>query len=72
MTCSVEQLVDRGAVELGAGQHQRGADHRRDKASPQQLAWNIGTTGSITSREEHADHVRLAAINACSTLERCE
>src|SRR5579862_1481115 len=42
------------------------------KASPQQLAWNIGTTGRITSREETPMASAGAAIIECSTLERCE
>ena len=42
------------------------------KASPQQLAWNIGTTGRITSREETPMASACAAIIECSTLERCE
>ena len=41
-------------------------------ASPQQLAWNIGTTGSIMSREETPMASGVAAIIECSTLERCE
>ena len=41
-------------------------------AMPQQLAWNIGTTGMTTSREEMPMASPEVAIMECSTLERCE
>ena len=41
-------------------------------ARPQQLAWNIGTTGRMTSRDEQPMASGMAAIIECSTLERCE
>ena len=41
-------------------------------AMPQQLAWNIGTTGITTSREEMPMASPEVAIIECSTLERCE
>ena len=43
-----------------------------EKASDQQLAWNIGTTGITTSREAMPLESGSAAMKACSTLERCE
>ena len=42
------------------------------KASDQPLAWNIGTTGSTTSRDDRPLQSGSAAMKACSTLERCE
>ena len=41
-------------------------------ASPQQLAWNIGTTGSTTSRLDIPMASGALAIIECSTFERCE
>ena len=42
------------------------------KASPQQLAWNIGTTGMMTSRDDTPMASPMLAIIECSTFERCE
>ena len=41
-------------------------------ARPQAFAWNMGTTGKITSRDEMPIESGMQAIIACSTLERCE
>ena len=41
-------------------------------ARPQQLAWNIGTTGMITSLAEMPIMLGMVAIMAWRTLERCE
>ena len=41
-------------------------------ASPQQLAWNIGTTGMMTSRDDTPMASPMLAIIECSTFERCE
>ena len=42
-------------------------------ASPQQLAWNIGTTGRMTSNSIATSMASgIAAIIECRTLERCE
>src|SRR5215467_12553992 len=38
----------------------------------QQLAWNMGTTGITTSRDEYPFMSELLAISPCRTLERCE
>ena len=38
---------------------------------PQALAWNIGTTGSTTSRSETASVSASIAAIECSTVERC-
>jgi len=42
------------------------------KASPQALAWNIGTIGRTTSSGPIAKAAALVAVIAWSTLERCE
>src|ERR1700681_97904 len=41
-------------------------------AIDQPLAWNIGTTGITTSRQEIPNMSVQAVTIACSTLERCE
>src|SRR5947208_2065079 len=41
-------------------------------AIDQPLAWNIGTTGMTTSREEIPNISGQQVAIACSTLERCE
>jgi hypothetical protein len=41
-----------------------------EKAMPQLLAWNSGTTGSMTSLAEVPSASFELAISACSTLER--
>jgi hypothetical protein len=43
-----------------------------EKAMPQLLAWNNGTTGSIVSFDVAPSASPLLAIIECSTLERCE
>src|SRR5579863_6163294 len=43
-----------------------------EKAMPQLLAWNSGTTGSIVSPAQAPSESPVLAISACSTLERCE
>src|SRR6476469_5122512 len=43
-----------------------------EKAMPQLLAWNRGTTGSIVSAADAPSASFELAINACRTLERCE
>ncbi|MEZ0063315.1 hypothetical protein ABIF26_008875 [Bradyrhizobium elkanii] len=43
-----------------------------EKAMPQLLAWNKGTTGSIVSDAEVPSASFELAISACNTLERCE
>ena len=43
-----------------------------EKAIDQALAWNIGTTGMMTSRLEIAMASPSAHMRPCSTLERCE
>ena len=43
-----------------------------EKASDQPLAWNIGTTGMMRSREERPSMSGWAATSEWMTLERCE
>src|SRR5580704_489338 len=43
-----------------------------EKAMPQLLAWNSGTTGSIVSPALAPSESPVLAISACRTLERCE
>src|SRR5580693_6124217 len=43
-----------------------------EKAIPQLLAWNSGTTGSIVSPAPAPRESPVLAIKACSTLDRCE
>src|SRR6478672_4090611 len=43
-----------------------------EKAMPQLLAWNRGTTGSIVSPAFAPSESPELAISACRTLERCE
>ena len=45
----VEQFVDRGAVELGAGHHHGGADHRRGQGEPPAIG--------VEHRHHRHDHV---------------
>ena len=39
---------------------------------PQQLAWNIGVTGSITSLPRKSQQSAMQPTSVCSTVERCE
>ena len=39
---------------------------------PQALTWNIGTTGSTTSREDTFRASGKAEANECNSVERCE
>ena len=49
----LEQLVQALAVEVRAGEHHLRADHAcSEYGRPQALTWNIGTTGSTTSRAD--------------------
>src|SRR5260370_34872289 len=43
-----------------------------EKAMPQLLAWNSGTTGSIVSLADVPSASLELAISECRTLERCE
>ena len=43
-----------------------------EKASPQLLAWNIGTIGSTVSREDSPIASGCNDNMVCSTFERCE
>ena len=42
------------------------------KAMPQALAWNMGTTGRITSLGVAPITVAVIAMKVCRKLERCE
>ena len=44
----------------------------QEKARPQALAWNIGTTGSTTSRLERPITSCCSVTSVCRKLERCE
>ena len=43
-----------------------------ENAMPQLLAWNSGTTGSMTSLAEVPSASLELAMKECRTLERCE
>ena len=43
-----------------------------ENATPQLLAWNSGTTGSMVSLAEVPSASFVLAMKECSTLERCE
>ncbi len=67
-----EKLADGIAVELGAGHHQLGADHRAREGERPGVGVDIGTIGRMESRLEIPSASVCPANSAWITLERWE
>src|SRR5271170_4299551 len=57
---------------LGPGITMRAPRIGQESARPQELAWNIGTTGRTESSAVTVRHADVLAIVECRRFERCE
>src|SRR5271154_7597641 len=57
---------------LGPGITMRAPRIGQESARPQELAWNIGTTGKTESSAVTVRHADVLAIVECRRFERCE
>ena len=69
----LDQLEQARRVEERPRKDLLGTDQRAAYGKPQALTWNIGTTGSTTSRSPRSPGRRQPmAAKACSAIARCE
>jgi hypothetical protein len=69
--CSASSAYTEGPSSAGPGSTRRAPTMGAAKASPQELAWNMGTTASTASRAPSGSASAWQDMSACRKLERC-